>query len=217
VFACVDGFYPDSAAKIALVIAVGQSAKTHLVEEFGVGEEMAMNLFGWVDDRFTCLAQMDLNWGDPKDQEERLNRIFQTAVVMRRGWGVDSFTLLAEGWVSTKPDQTRDRDLVDDFVENEKSPVRECLSVLHVEDEGENIDICAQPFHMRPGKSVDFGTLMHAEGAEMLRNPEHLEVLENALRFHEPAEVPQHELAQFRLALTMGLADESGFFLQDEF
>lgn len=216
-FAPVDGFYPDSAAKVSLVIAVGQSAKEHLVEEFGIGEEIALNLIGWTGDRFTCLAQIDTSWGDMSDMEERVDRVHRAAVTMRRGFGVDAFTILAEGFVGTKPERSRGKDLIDEFANNEQSGVKECLSIVHVENEGEDVEICAQPFRMNVGKSVDFGGLLHAEGTEMLRNPEYVDVLTSALTHWEHVEVPDHEIEQFHLSCAMGLADEAGFFLQYEF
>lgn len=116
----MEGLYPDSPAKVAFVMAVGRQAKDHLVSEYGIGEELAINLVGWVGDELACLAQMDMQFGDPKDEDERSERIWKTSTIMRRGWGCDSFTLLAEGWVSTKPEKTRKKDLQKEFASGKK-------------------------------------------------------------------------------------------------
>jgi len=214
----VDGLYPDSAAKVALVLAVGREAKDHLISEFGIGEELAINIVGWVDDELHCLGQMDLQFGDPKDEQQRLARIFQTAAIMRAGWGCTSFTILAEGWVSDKPEETRNEDLIQHFTDNANSPVKECLSVLHVEEETEDssgIHICAQPFTVKAGKKVDYGAFMHAEGTEMLRESAYVDVLTEALSHDIMPHGNDRETAL--LALAMGVADEAGFFIQYDF
>lgn len=211
-FGCVEGFYPDSVAKVGLAVAVGQSAKTHLVKELGVGEEIAMTVIGWSGDRLECVAQIDRDWGDPTDEDERTARVAMATTVMKRGWGVDSFTMLAEGWVSTNPNKTRDKDLVDEFAKGDED-VRECLSVCHVEEE--EVHICALPFTMKLGKKVQWGKLLHTESSDMMRNAALVEVMERSLEV-PMARIPE-EVDTFRLALAMGLADEAGFFLQYEF
>lgn len=212
----MEGIYPDSVAKMSFVMAVGRQAKEHLTEEFGIGEELAINIVGWRGSHLQCLAQMDLNFGDPKDEKERGYRIHQTAVMMRRGWACDSFSILAEGWVSTNPKATRDKDLVDEYVSNPSSDVDECLSILHVEDLGDGIHICALPFQVKKGKKISYGTLLHAEGSEMLRNQNYVDVLIDALE-HKEADLENHDAESFKLALAMGIADEAGFFIQYDF
>jgi hypothetical protein len=195
-------------------MAVGRQAKDHMVAEFGIGEELAINLVGWVGDELRCLAQMDMQYGDPKDEDERTERIGQTSAIMRRGWGCDSFTLLAEGWVSTKPEKTRSLPLDGQFADKSKD-VDECLSILHVAQEGYEIHVCALPFHIGRNKKITYGTLLHAEGAEMLRNQRYCDAMIAALEM-EPMETTQNQ-ESLQLALSMGVADEAGFFLHYEF
>lgn len=211
----MEGVYPDSVAKMSFVMAVGRQAKEHLVSEFGIGEELAINIVGWKGEHLQCLAQMDLNFGDPKDEDERSHRIRTTSIMMTRGWGCDSFSLLAEGWVSTKPEETRNKSLVEEYSSNPNRNVDECLSILHVEDCGSEIHICALPFHIKKGKKVQYGTLLHAEGSEMLRNQNYVDVLSEALEMSGELEIPDKE--SFRMALAMGIADEAGFFIQYDF
>jgi len=212
---CVEGLYPDSPAKVAFVMAVGRQAKDHLISEHGIGEELAINLVGWAGDELKCLAQMDMQFGDSKDEDERSFRIMQTSAIMRRGWGCDAFTLLAEGWVSTKPEKTRSKRLDEEFATGTAGEVDECLSILHVADGGDEIHICALPFSIKKGKEVSYGTLLHAEGADMLRNQKYVDVMLDALEL-DPMEIPA-DVEAMHMALAMGLADEAGFFLHYEF
>jgi hypothetical protein len=214
----VEDAYDNSASKVALVLAVGREAKDHLISEFGLGEELAINIFGWTGASLACVGQMDLQFGDPKDERQRIARIYQTAGMMRAGWGCDAFTLLAEGWVSDKPEETREKDLIQHFTDNKNSPVKECLSILHVEQETEDstgIHVCAQPFSVSTGKKVNYGTMLHAEGAEMLRESKYIDILSEALTT-DVIEVSGDQ-ETLRLTLSMGVADEAGFFIQYDF
>lgn len=211
----MEGIYPDSVAKMSFVMAVGRQAKEHLTEEFGVGEELAINIVGWRGEHLACLAQMDLNFGNPKDEEERSHRIHATSVMMRRGWGCDSFSILAEGWVSTNPEATRNKDLVKEYSKNPDSNIDECLSILHVEDDGDSIHVCALPFKLKSRNKIVYGTMLHAEGSQMLRNQNYVDVLIDALENQEVTETS--DIESFRMALSMGIADDAGFFIQYDF
>lgn len=191
--------------------AVGRHAKKTLVSEFGIGEELAMNIMGWIGDQLGCVAQMDLSWGTGSD-EERLERVAETAVVMRRGWKCDSFTLLAEGYVSRDPDFSKDKHLVDAYLEDSKGRVTECLSICHVENE-DDMDICAVPFKVKGRNRIEFGPLLRSDSTDTLRNAGFVALLAAALRIDD-LEAPPIEEETFHLALATGLAESAGFFLQ---
>lgn len=202
--------YPDSAAKVSLAYTVGRTTKTHLIAEYGVGEELAMNIFGWCDNKLVCIGQMDVTW--PQGEEvDRLERVFRTAVVMRGGWGCDGFTLIAEGYVSTDPEFSRGHDLAEMYANDVEKRVDECLSICHVDLEG-NVDICALPFRVVLRNDIEWGTLLHTDDPSMLRNHRYVAGLQKALAL-ELREWPE-DLDTFRLALVSGVADESGFFVQ---
>lgn len=207
----VEGSYPDSAAKVALVATVGRHAKRTLVSEWGVGEELAMNIMGWCDDQLGCIAQMDLSWGNVHDEEEKMERVAEAAVVMRRGWGVDSFTFLAEAYVSVDPGFSAHKDLVDAFLEDDGSRVNECLSICHVGLE--EVDVCAIPFRIKGRNKIQFGNLLRSDSTESLRNAGYVSMLAAALRIDE-LEAPPIEQETFHLALATGLAESAGFFIQ---
>jgi len=213
----VDGLYHDNAAKCALVAAVGQAAKRHLVTEFGVGEELAMNLVGWCGPRLTVIAQMDMYWGDNDDTDERADRFQMAAMAMRRGWGVDSFTMLAEAFYSDRPEETKDLNLADEYANpaSDRSLVEQALSIVHVEDGGESVHICAQPFSVEIGKKVEIETPKHTESRSVLRDSEYVVAMCEILDEIEPLDHLSREDSW--LAIQMGVADDAGWFLQYDF
>lgn len=206
----MEDVYPGSESKVALALAVGQSAKRHLVSEFGIGEELQMNLFGWKDDHLAVIGQYDIGWGDNDDEDDRLERLGFAAHVMRRAWACDSFTLLSEAFVSQKPDKTRDKSLSEEFGKGE-GDVTECLSIIHVEGE-EDIHICAQPFDIEVGKKVTFGDVLHTDDPTLLRNNGFCDALEECL----DAGVIEHseDWDRLRLEFSMTVADCAGWFIQ---
>jgi hypothetical protein len=200
----VDGFYPDSVSKVSLTVAVGRAAKEHLITEFGIGEELPMNLMGWLGDRLVVVAQLDASWG-----------LGTAADSMRKAWGCDAFTILAEGWVSNDPEFTRGKDLVDAYIHDKSGRVNECLSVLHVEKGVDTVHVCALPLTVGVRKKVKWGTLLHSEGEETLRNNGFLDAVREVLDREPPEMFVGNE--SFQLAMAMTLADEAGFFLNWEF
>lgn len=208
----VQDSYPGSEAKVALALAVGQSAKRHLVEEFGIGEELQMNLFGWVGDDLGVIAQYDQSWGDNEDQHERLERLEFVAQAMRRAWGCDSFTLLSEAFVSQKPDRTKDRELASEFASG-STDVTECLSIIHVEDE-DDVHICAQTYEIAVGKKIEFAEILHTDNPELLRNNEFCDALVEMLNAGVVEE--SEDWARLRLEFSMTVADCAGWFIQHD-
>ena len=210
----VEGIYPDSVAKVSLAVAVGKSAKEHLLSEFGIGEQLSINVMGWRGDYLKVVAQLDEAWGDSTDEEEKVWRIGTAAAVMRKGWGCDAFSILAEGWMSSDPEFSKGKDLAEAYLEDKKGRVTECVSVVHVEDGGDGLHICGLPFTAKSRKSLIWGTLLHSEGPETLRNNEYVEVLTGAL-LDDTTDWDDPDAAH--LALSMGLSDEAGVFLNWRF
>lgn len=199
--------YPDPVSKISLTLSVGQSAKTNIVEEHGIGEELAMNILGWKGDRLVCVAQMDTSW--PSTEEERIQRTGDAYMVLRRGWLCDSFTVLAEGFVSKDRDETKDFDLIDAYVEGGRG-VNECLAINYIDKDF--IKLCAVPFKIGLGRKVEWGPLVHSDDVEVLRNSEFVIAAQEILE-QEVQELPE-DLETFHLALAVGLHDSAGFFIQ---
>lgn len=199
--------YPDSVSKISLTVSVGQSAKTQIVEEHGIGEELALNILGWCGDKLVCVAQMDTSW--PSDEEEKIQRTADAYMVMRRGWLCDSFTVLAEGYYSSQPEATREMDLLDAYLDRSKK-VNECLSVTYVDSD--YINLCAVPFRVALGRKVEWGPLVFSDDVEVLRNSDYVLNAQEILQ--QSTGVIPEDAETFHLALSVGLHDTSGFFMQ---
>lgn len=206
----MQGKYPDLISKISLTLAVGQAAKTQIVKEHGIGEELAMNIFGWRDDELMCVAQMDTSWGGNEDEKiERTNDAYN---VLKRGWGCDSYTVLAEGYMSKNPERTKELNLVEAFLDP-ASGVNECLTINYVDKD--TIDLCAIPFKIKLGKKVTWGALVHSEDPSVLRNNAYISEAQEVLS-EETGTIPD-DIETFRLALSVGLHETAGYFLQYDF
>lgn len=203
--------YVDSVSKVSLAFSVGKVAKTQLVADFGVGEELALNIFGWVGGKLVCVAQMDLSWPD-YGEEDKESRIADAVMVMRRGWGCDAFTLLAEGYVSKDPAFSKDKELIDAFLEDRSSRVTECLSIVNVDHVNDAVDVCAVPFRIKGRRDIEWGPLMRSDKTEVLRNKGYVAMMLEALGVDQVD--PPVDLDTFYLALSTGLAEQAGFFLQ---
>lgn len=206
----MQGKYPDLISKISLTLAVGQAAKTQIVKEHGIGEELALNIFGWRDDELVCVAQMDTSWSS--DEDEKIERTNDAYSVLKRGWGCDSFTVLAEGYMSKNPELTRDKNLVEAFLDPD-SGVNECLTINYVDKN--IIDLCAIPFRIKVGKKVTWGALVHSEDPTVLRNNAYISEAQLVLG-DENGKLPD-DVETFRLALSVGLHETAGYFLQYDF
>ena len=206
----MQGKYPDSISKISLTLAVGQAAKTQVVKEHGIGEELALNIFGWRDDELVCVAQMDTSF--MSDEDEKIERTHDAYNALRRGWHCDSFTILAEGYMSKNPELTRDKNLVEAFLDP-KSGVNECLTINYVDEK--TIDLCAIPFKVKLGKKVTWGALVHSEDPTVLRNNEYISEAQEILNM-ETSIIPE-DIDTFHLAISVGLHETAGYFLQYDF
>ncbi len=122
--------YPTTLDKLALVVTASVAAKEISVKEFGVGEDLPFNIYGWRNDELTIMAQLDSSLMN-EDSMDRFNRLTNAACIMRKGFLVDSFTLLAEGFCSSDPQATKDKKLAEAYLEP-NSPVKECLTFTHV-------------------------------------------------------------------------------------
>lgn len=199
--------YPDPISKISLTVAVGQSAKTQLVKEEGIGEELAINILGWKNGELVCVAQMDTSW--KSTEFEKIQRTGDAYMIMRRGWLCDSFTILAEGYMSKDPEKTKGYELEDAFLDNTKG-VTECLTINYVD--ADEVHLCAIPFKMSVGRKVKWGKLVHSDSLDVLRNNDYVVAAAEVL---SQEEIPIPDDAEtFHLALAVGLSDSSGYFIQ---
>ena len=201
--------YPTPAAKMGLVYAAMKQALEYAVSEFGVGESIALSLFGWTGNKLACVAQLDIGFDEIHSAENHIRRTAEAAVVIRRGWAVDSFTLAAEGYVSNDPTFSEGRPLSEAFLQDDGTKVSECLTVLHVSPTERHI--CAVPYRTKGRNNIEWGDLMVTDNPEHVRDNEFLKALNCALRL-DPLDPPT-DIDSFHLALSMGLEQSAGFFL----
>ena len=133
-------------------------------------------------------------------------------MALRRGWLCDSFTIMAEGYMSKDKDQTQDLDLVEAYVDGSRG-VNECLTINYID--GEHIELCAVPFKVALGRKVEWGPLLHSEDIDVLRNSEYVTTAQDILG-QKVGDIPQ-DAETFHLALAVGLHDSAGFFIQYDF
>lgn len=204
----MDGIYDNDYSKIALAITSAQLAKATCVQEFGIGEDLSMNFFGWEDDRLSIVCQMkqELMREDPS---ERLERCAELCNVLRRYWGATSISMVAEGYCSFNQAETAGSELSQAFLDPKK-PVKECLTVTHVGPTDEaNTDhittIVAVPYSYEIGRSVNWmDMIVYPEGQKNnFRNARYPAAINKALKYKVVDDLPDEaydELRQLILA-----------------
>lgn len=125
--------FPSSLDKLALAVQSAVEVKEQTVKEYGIGEDININLYGWKGAYLHAILQMSSSLM-AKPHEERFGRVADAACVVRRATGIDSITMIAEGYISTDPTKTADMPLSEAFVKK-GSVVKECLTFTHIYDE----------------------------------------------------------------------------------
>jgi hypothetical protein len=171
------GFYETDLDKVALCVESIKSAKVALVKEDGIGSDLNMNIFGWKNNELVTIIQLKDTFNTPKD--ERIRALIEAAVIMRRGWGIDEYTLAAEGYCSLKPAETNGEDLAKIFAEKD-SPVTECVSFTHLK----SVDhiFVAMPYKVKYGRNVDFSDAIWFNGGKIMRDIEYPAALKASLK-----------------------------------
>lgn len=150
----MQGRYPETESKVWLAVQSSQAAKAVIVQEEGIGEEIPFTLFGWTDDRLVVVCQCT---STIETQMERFIAIRQSAHILRRAWGCDSFTFIAEGFCVLDEELVDlKRSLSEQYAEG-NSNVAECLTFMHVDSE--SIEIMTTPYKCGLGRKVTFGSL----------------------------------------------------------
>ena len=152
--------------KIGLALMSAVEAKSDSVKEFGIGEDLAINLFCWRENKLRVMLQLrhevqNLNHMD------RFNAVMSALSITRRGWGVDAISLVSEGYVSTDPDATAGVNLKDEFI-NPKSNIRECITVAHLEDG--HVTFVVKPYRYNVPRLVVWDEEWYHPGSSMVRD-----------------------------------------------
>jgi hypothetical protein len=144
--------YETAIDKIWLALLSFQEAKEQLTTEFGLGESLMLNLYGWRGDRLVLVCGFAHN--PSRTHAETLDLSYEVARQMRLGWGVDTFTLLNEGFCVLPGESDEFIDLPRQFASGVEG-IAECIALIHVEP-----DYCkavATPFRYGLKRSIAFG------------------------------------------------------------
>lgn len=202
--------YPSILDKMALAVESAKMAKAFTVQMEGFGEDLNFNLFGWNSDELRVVAQLKTEF--MQDREDRLERIIRAACIIRQGWLADAFTFIAEGYCSTDSNVTDGRNMAEVFCEMD-SPVRECLSFTHIEDDGGLF--VAVPYSYVPPRKVAFEDALRYRGKTAFRDTRYPDALARALSLEIEAGAEDIDLDEdtFHELLAVGLED-IGFMVQ---
>ena len=164
----MDGFYPDEFSKIALALTSAQLAKKMFVEESGNSEDLAFNFLGWKDSQLITITQMSKKYMKEKPIE-RLQRCASMLKVIRGFWGIDSITMVAEGYCSKDFQKTQGLDLAKVFLGGEND-VSECVTVTHAEQDqetGADLTLVSSSYKYRLNRRAVFEPITVYPGGAM--------------------------------------------------
>lgn len=146
--------YPSPQDKLALLIESTCIAKSLLVQEKGIGEDLPPTLVGWDDGTFLILIQAGEQL-KTRTRDRRLESLYRCAMHVRDGWYPDSFTFINEGYCQVDGTIPETRPLPEAFVDN--PTVSECLTFIHVT--ATTTVVVALPYRQLLGRIVDYGTV----------------------------------------------------------
>ena len=188
--------YPDSLDKIALAVESAKIAKSMIVQQEGIGEDISFNLMVWRDSQLVAVSQ--LSHSLMGDSEERYGLVVQAACVLRQGWGATSFTMVAEGYCSTNLEESKGRDMAQLFASPTTDFVKECLSFTHVQEDG--ILFVVVPYRFLPPRKVEYYKPMAHNGVGVVREARYPMSLHRALELPYEVEGVNEDALRFELA-----------------
>jgi hypothetical protein len=195
--------------KVAFVLESVSTAKEMLVKDEGIGEDLTFNLYCWKDDVLVMILQMNPQkmW---IDSYERFKYLTNAAFIARRGWGIDEFTLAAEGYCSINPEDTKHVSLSESYSTNPN--IKSCLTFTHVNRV--ETAIVTRPYVLTWPRKVQFDSEMYYPGQSILRRKDGT-IPSMLLRIIDSVDVDikdMEELDTYYETLTEGLAD-NGFLV----
>lgn len=154
--------YSDDFSKLVLVVEALKKSKKSIVKDFGIGEDLTFNLFGWRGGKMIIAGQLMPSFELTKP--ERIKILLAAAIIFRTGFGCDSFTFGAEGFcVLEGGEADMDIPLSEQFATNDD--VLECLTVMQI---GKMTDMAAIPYEYQVGREVIFKTVARNPKPESL-------------------------------------------------
>jgi hypothetical protein len=174
--------YPEILDKVALAVESAKVAKQMVVQQEGIGEDLGFSLMAWEDDDLRAVVQLSGLF--MTDHEERYALMVQAACILRQGWKATAFTMVAEGYCSTNPNESKGKDMAQMFASPSCDFVRECLAFTHVE-RGEMLFVVV-PYKYVPPRKVMFAEPLQHQGASVLRDGRYPLSLHRALELSLP-------------------------------
>lgn len=196
--------------KISLALMSSVEAKEQSVKEFGIGEDISMNLFCWEQGALRIMLQAGPNL-QQGDHVERFDAFTNACIITRKGWNITSFTLVSEGWVSTEPGATKGVPLAEAFLQPD-SPVKECLTVTHVEDR--TVTFVTRPYKYGIPRAVIWDDEIYEPGRVIVRgqNGIYPNMFDRVLTTIDAEELPT-DVETFHETLSHGIV-QLGFYCQ---
>ena len=139
-------------------------AKEQSVDSEGIGEDLNINIFCWQLDNLAIMLQAKTNV-QQANIDHRFDLITKVACISRRGWGVTAFTMASEGYISITPEETRDTELKQGFIDGKG--VKECLTVTHI-DNG-RVTIVVRPYTYTVPRKMVWGDDIYYPGRTIVR------------------------------------------------
>lgn len=210
--------YDNDFSKIALAVTSAQLAKSASVKEFGVGEDLTINFFGWVWDDLAIVCQMTKE-AMKIDPKERAEICAELCLVLRKYWGVSAISMVAEGYCSFDSAETKGIELSKAFLDAKK-PVKECITVTHASignseekpTEEPELAMVAIPYSYKLGREVIWDKmLIYPQGPkDNLRNNLYPKLLTKALKNKYVDDLPEESYDELRKLIM-----KNGFNIQE--
>jgi len=205
----MDGNYDNIFSKIALSVTSAQLAKALSVTEYGLGEDLNFNFFGW-----SIVAQLQREYMrmPPAD---RLAQCGSLCVALRKFWGATDITMVAEGFCSFDKEKTHELDLAKIFADDSISGVHECVTISHASliDGEPRVDVVAVPYVYGEGRKITWlDMLIHPGGGEkVMREYTYPKMLGMAISQDiNSEELPPEAFDELMMAMV-----RNGFFVQE--
>jgi hypothetical protein len=163
--------------------------KEQTVKEYGIGEDININLYAWNGPFLSAICQMSSQLMD-QSHEVRFGRVVDASVIIRQALGIDSITMIAEGYVSIDPLRTQEMPLPEAFV---KLPdvVKECITFTHVYQE--QVLFMTKPYKYTVPRSLIWEKEIFTPGRTIMRggNSKYPLMFSKVLNEVEKADEPQ--------------------------
>lgn len=137
---------PERITRINYTLDVAKINKASMIEEFGIGEDLAPTLFGWLGEELKMVCAI----APVVPKKRRFESMFMAIVAMRRGCDADAVTIISDAYFS---DFGSEVSIEQRFADGDQS-VTEALLVISTE---EDTVMRIQPYRVGLGRKVSYG------------------------------------------------------------